>query len=95
MFIGGRPAAQGDPVWDDTDRAIAEAWFEYQDGLCSCGVPRDEGWATGNEFAWRGEVRHCFVCAAQDRARESFLSQESSKVTVEKHGMKVIAVPRE
>jgi hypothetical protein len=94
--MGATPPAPGQPRWSEQDRLIAEAWFEYLDGLCpQCGHPRDEAWDIGNEFAWVGEVLHCWVCAAQDRAREKYLAQEGPSTAVEKHGIKTVARPRD
>lgn len=81
-----------EPRWSEQDRLIVEAWFEYLDGLCpDCGQPRDIAWAMENEWAWVGEVVHCWVCATQEKARERHLSQENP----ERHGVKAIARRRE
>lgn len=83
-------------MWSDQDRTIAMAWFAYQDGLCTgCGVARDEGWTLEAEGQWVGEVLHCHVCAAMDKARQQHLRQAGPDVTVDADGLKTVARRRD
>lgn len=88
MFLGRVPA-HGEPLWTRHDRDVAIAWLTYRDSLHRCGVPRDIALAPENEFLpkddaddmwrrrWEGEMAHCHVCAADDRARR--LYEEAAK----------------
>ena len=91
----GRPLQDG-PRWTSDDRDVAVAWLAYSDSLCPCcGVPKDEAWSPDAEGAWVGEVLHCHVGAAMDRARGAFMRQAGPDTDVDTAGLKTIARRRE
>jgi hypothetical protein len=92
----GRVPAPGEATWTEQDRTIAMAWFAYRDGLCpGCGVARDDAWDIAAEGAWVGDVLHCHVCAAMDRARDRHLAQRGPDVDVDTAGLKTVARRRQ
>jgi hypothetical protein len=92
----GRVRQPDEARWTPDDRAVAVAWIAYRDSLCpGCGVPRDEGWHPDADGAWVGEILHCHVCAAMDRARDRHLAQEDDDTAVERAGMRAVARRRE
>jgi rubredoxin len=69
----GRVVEPGEPIWTVQDRAIAQAWLEYQDTkVCPfCGSPKDICHARELDGELYGEVVQCHVTAAVARVRKA------------------------
>lgn len=91
----GMPAA-GEPLWTVEDRAIALAWQQYDDGLCSCcGVPKEIAWSQEHQFDWRGEVMQCHVGAAMQRALRKHRESGGPEVEVDNDAIHAVAHRRD
>jgi hypothetical protein len=89
----GEPRLADAPRWSQFDRDVVLAWQEWQDGLCSCGVPRDQGWTKEAVGQWEPDVRRCHVCAAQERGLEQYRANEKQGIKVDMAGLKPSAKP--
>ena len=68
--------AEGESAWTDEDRALALAWQEYRDDVCSgCGHQLSITTKSENQFAYGGEIVRCHACAAQERTARKFADE--------------------
>lgn len=63
--FAGRPVAEGEPLWLETDRALALALAAIEADACpGCGQPRTESMQPHAAYAYKAAALRCHGCAA-------------------------------